>query len=259
MATILMRAWRCASLLVFLATLPAHADAGKELFEKQCSGCHTVGGGDKGGPDLKGVTARRSEEWLVRVITEPDRLTAEKDPVQLELVKKYGFEMPKLGIGREDALKIIAWLKGEAPGAAKSAAEERKVEVAPTPELVASGLALFTGERRFAKGGAPCAACHRLRYPGVSGGKLAADLSDLYEGMGEEGLRGVLGSLQFPVMKKAYAGRPLTDEEIAALIAFMKDATAHRKGGEAGAFPLAGAGVFALCLAAFALYKRRIG
>ena len=52
-------------------------------------------------------------DWLERVIVEPDKLTAEKDPVQLELVKKYGYEMPNLGISRDDARKIIAYLAEE--------------------------------------------------------------------------------------------------------------------------------------------------
>ncbi|MGE5284434.1 MAG: c-type cytochrome, partial [Actinomycetota bacterium] len=39
-------------ILVILFSGPAWADSGKELFEKECSGCHTIGGGDSGGPDL---------------------------------------------------------------------------------------------------------------------------------------------------------------------------------------------------------------
>src|SRR5690242_7978655 len=73
------------------------AQEGKDLFQKQCVSCHTIGGGDSVGPDLKDVGAKRSADWLVRIITEPDKLTAEKDPAQSELVKKYGMEMPKLG------------------------------------------------------------------------------------------------------------------------------------------------------------------
>ena len=109
-----LRLWsRFIPLLIVLTAVPALADEGKELFEKQCASCHTIGGGDSGGPDLKGVGAKRSGDWLVRVIVEPDKLTADKDPAQLELVKKYGFEMPNLGISRDDARKMVAYLKGE--------------------------------------------------------------------------------------------------------------------------------------------------
>lgn len=259
--------------LVFLALFAsagnARADAGKELFEKQCAGCHTIGGGDAGGPDLKGVTGRRSADWLVRMISEPAKLTAEKDPTQAELVKKYGMEMPSLGVSQDDAKKIVAFLGGgapagaapaagaQAPGAAGTQPAEPPKEVVVTKELVANGVALFTGKERFSKGGAPCVSCHRLSYPGINGGVLAADLSGIYDKMGESGVRGVLKSLSFPVMKNVYAERPLSEDEETALIALFKDQAAKKHPAD-DPYPLAGLGFFALCLAAAILFKRRI-
>jgi mono/diheme cytochrome c family protein len=274
-------------LLLLLAALPAWADDGKELFEKQCASCHTIGGGDSGGPDLKGIAAKRSAAWLERVIVEPDRLTADKDPIQEELVRKSGYEMPNLGISREDARKIIAYLRGGTPPAAtktlkaapasspaaqqntaiKNEADStpppeqppvKSKETAVTPELIAAGKALFTGGKPFSKGGAPCAACHGFSYPGVRGGNLAIDLTGLYTRMGEQGVRGALKSLKFPVMKKIYADRGLTDEEVDALIAFTKDASVQKGGGGSYAYPVAGAGLFALFMVGMTLYKRRI-
>lgn len=245
-------------LSVFLATaLPVHADPGKDLFDKQCASCHTIGGGDSGGPDLKGVVDQRPVEWLVKVIVEPDKLMAAKDPVQAELVKKYGFEMPVLGISRDDALKIIAWLKGgtTAPGAQPSPDAAKPVETVVTPELAAQGKALFTGRKPFAKGGAPCAACHQFHG---AGGNLAVDLTDLYEGMGEQGMRGVLKSLKFPIMNSIYANRPLTEDEISAIIAFAKDPTISKSATAATLFPVGGVGVFIAFIAGMIFYKRRI-
>jgi mono/diheme cytochrome c family protein len=255
------------SIFVFLLSVngvSAWGDQGKELFEKHCASCHTIGGGDSGGPDLKGVAARRPADWLERVISEPEKLTAEKDPAQAELVKKYGFEMPNLGISRDDAKKIVAFL-GEAPSAASGAATpaaappaaEKAITV--TPELIATGRQLFTGEKRFSKGGAPCGACHAFTYPGVRGANLASDLTQLYEGMGEQGMRGVLTSLKFPIMRRVYADRPLSDGEIAALIAFSKDA-GEQKGGQPGkGVAAAGAALFLCIIVGLTLYKRRIG
>jgi mono/diheme cytochrome c family protein len=274
--------------LVLMIALPAWADEGKELFEKQCASCHTIGGGDSGGPDLKGIAAKRPAAWLERVIVEPDRLTADKDPLQAELVKQYGYEMPNLGISHDDARKIIAYLRGGTPPtaaktpkaapASSPAAQQntaiKNQEVSPplpvqqpakskeplvTPELVATGKALFTGGKKFMNGGAPCAACHGFSYPGMQGGNLAADLTGLYTRMGEQGVRGALKSLKFPVMKKIYADRGLTDEEIDALIAFTKDATLQKSGGGGlDPYPLAGVGLFVLFMLGMTLYKRRI-
>lgn len=251
------------------------ADAGKDLFDKHCASCHSIGGGDGGGPDLKGIGAKRPAEWLVKIITDPGKLTAEKDAVQAELVKKYGYEMPNVGVKRADAEKIIAFLGGgaapagapagaaadkAAPAAASPAqtgASQQPAEVVVTRELLATGRDLFTGKRRFAKGGAPCVSCHRFDYPGIYSGALASDLTDLYGKMGENGVRGVLKSLSFPVMKKIYADRPLTDEESTALTALFKDASA-RKHQASDPYPAAGLAFFALCLIAAWLFKRRI-
>lgn len=251
-------------LLVILFSGPAWADSGKELFEKECSGCHTIGGGDSGGPDLKGITGKRPAGWLERVIVEPDKLTAEKDPVQLGLVKQYGGEMPNLGISSKDAKKIIAFLQEASPatpspGAAPPAEPSPKpVEIVVTPELVGQGRALFTGGRPFANGGAPCAGCHSFGYAGVPGGNLAVDLSARSEAAGEQGLRGMLKSLNFPIMRKMYADKPLTEEEITALVAFSRDAVARKTVPAGPYYPVTGVVIFAALIAGLTLYKRRI-
>ncbi len=258
------RRWLLAPLLLLLAAGPALADSGKELFEKQCSGCHTIGGGDGAGPDLKGVGSRRSADWLLRLIVEPDKLAADKDPVQVELVKKYGSEMPNLGVSREDAQKIASFLQGgtDAAGAsaAAPAAAEPAKETVPTKELLAAGTALFTGKTPLSKGGPPCVACHALRYPGINGGALAKDLTGIYGKMGEPGVRGALKALSFPIMKKAYADRPLSEDETTALTALFRDANDASKRQEpvSDPYPAAGLGFFALCIVAAIIYKRRI-
>lgn len=250
------------ALLVMLASsLSVQADQGKDLFDKQCAGCHTIGGGDGGGPDLKGVVAKRSHEWLESVIIEPDKLTANKDPIQAELVKKYGYEMPNLGIGHEDALKIITYLSGTGGAgtiAAVPPAGEQMAAVV-TPELIAKGKALFTGSTRLAKGGAPCLSCHPSTYPGIAGGNLSiANLSKSYQKMGDVGMKGALASLKFPTMKKIYADRPLTDDEITALMALFKDAPVQKGESCPVPFPVMGGALFVLLLLGLTLYKRRI-
>jgi mono/diheme cytochrome c family protein len=251
-------------ILPLFLSAPAWADSGKELFEKQCAGCHTIGGGDSGGPDLNGVAGKRSASWLERVIVEPDKLTADKDPTQLGLVKQYGGEMPNLGISRKDAKKIIAYLQNVSPatlssGTAPSAEPAPKPVVTNvTPELVAQGKALFTGGKSFVNGGAPCTACHGFGISGVTGGTLAVDLGNRVEGVGEQGFRAMLTSLKFPIMRKIYADRPLTEEETTALVAFAKDAVAHKGSPSGSYYPVTGIVLFVCLIAVLMLYKRRI-
>jgi len=251
-------------ILVIFFSAPARADSGKELFEKECAGCHTIGGGDAGGPDLKGITGKRPADWLERVIVEPDKLTADRDPIQLGLVEQYGGEMPNLGISRKDAKKIIVFLQDVFPftsssGAASPAEPSPKpAETVATPELVARGRALFTGGIPFANGGAPCVGCHGFGVAGVPGGNLAVDLGARAEAAGEQGFRGMLKRLNFPIMRKVYADKPLTEEEITALAAFSKDAVARKTVPAGTYYPAAGVVIFACLIAGMTLYKRRI-
>ena len=64
------------------AALPAAQTAaqGEAIFNQKCTGCHTIGKGRLVGPDLEGVTARRSQDWLVQFISSPDKMIAAKDP-----------------------------------------------------------------------------------------------------------------------------------------------------------------------------------
>lgn len=85
------------------------------------------------------------------------------------------------------------------------------------------GKALFTGSTAFAKGGAPCLACHSLTGLGLdTGANYGPDLSSLYQGYGAEGLSALLGALEFPSMEAIYSARPLSEEEQADVIAFLE-------------------------------------
>ena len=85
---------------------------GVDLFRSRCSACHTIGEGDKLGPDLAGVTARRSHAWLVRWLKEPDKMIAEKDPIAVALKKQYrNLPMPNLGLSGVDAEALIEHMK----------------------------------------------------------------------------------------------------------------------------------------------------
>ncbi|HKG59683.1 MAG TPA: SCO family protein [Pyrinomonadaceae bacterium] len=89
-------------------------DKGKYLFATRCAACHTIGNGDKVGPDLLGVTSVRERAWLSRMIMEPDKLIDEKDPIATSLFKKYReIRMPRLGLPEADVNTLIEFMKTE--------------------------------------------------------------------------------------------------------------------------------------------------
>lgn len=91
---------------------PLEINEGQRLFQSRCSACHTIGQGDKTGPDLAGVTARRERAWLAQYIQAPDALRAAGDPVATALYKKYKkIGMPNLRLASSEVAELIAFLE----------------------------------------------------------------------------------------------------------------------------------------------------
>lgn len=85
---------------------------GRALFVKACSACHRVGGGDHIGPDLAGVTERRSRDWLIRFITSPAEMIEQRDPTAIDLLEKFrGLRMPELGLTEKDAEDVLLFVE----------------------------------------------------------------------------------------------------------------------------------------------------
>lgn len=107
-----------ALLIVFWIGSINHAtasEAGKKVFQSNCAACHTIGKGKLVGPDLKGVTSRREEDWLKRQIKEPDKLIEEGDPIALQLLREADdIPMPPPEISDSEVAAVIAYLKSTA-------------------------------------------------------------------------------------------------------------------------------------------------
>lgn len=64
------------------------AAKGKLDFESKCLACHSIGQGKKLGPDLAGLTKRRSDDWIVRWLASPEKMLA-TDADAKALLKEY--------------------------------------------------------------------------------------------------------------------------------------------------------------------------
>lgn len=95
-----------------LPTDPAAIAEGEALFgSKGCGACHKFG--EKVvGPDLKGVTARRTVPWLQRMIAEPELMT-KQDPVAKEMYRSMMVQMSKQGVSDAEMPNLIAYLKSK--------------------------------------------------------------------------------------------------------------------------------------------------
>jgi protein SCO1/2 len=91
---------------------PLALDKGEYFFQSQCSVCHSIGQGDKMGPDLAGVTARRERAWLNRYIIAPDKMLAEGDPIAVALFEKYQYaRMPNLRLSSDEVAAVLSYVE----------------------------------------------------------------------------------------------------------------------------------------------------
>ncbi|MBI4267197.1 MAG: cytochrome c [Chloroflexi bacterium] len=206
-------------------TSPLASD-GQSIFEQKCLACHTIGGGRTVGPDLKDVLSRRDRGWLTRFIVAPDKLISQGDTLANQLVQEYGMAMPNMGVSESEAAAILAYIESlsEDKPTASLQTEVTKVETSVT--LAAGdadrGRDIFTGKIPLANGGAACIACHNINgIATLGGGVVARDLTGIASTMGQTGVVSILKTTPFPIMKEIYSQRPLAEDEIADLVAFI--------------------------------------
>jgi mono/diheme cytochrome c family protein len=251
------------SILAAVAFQPALAQDVASYYQQNCAPCHTIGGGDQAGPDLKGATDRNDRAWLTRFLLDPEGVVASGDPYAAQMVAKWdGIVMPPTeGLTHEMAEALLDYIAAQSGGPPVSApqADERPFTAAD----VARGRDLFTGRERLANGGPSCVSCHELAgVAPVSGGTLGPELTAAHARLGgRRGLTAWLARPPTPMMRAVYRNATLSSEEYDPIAALLEESAAR------GAAPARGAGLrlvgvgiagTVLLLAAFgAIWARR--
>ena len=89
-------------------------NGGQYLFAAKCAACHTIGGGDRVGPDLAGVTGARDRRWLEQYLATPDDVLARGDPIAQALFTKYNqVRMPNLGLKEGEVSALLGFLEAQ--------------------------------------------------------------------------------------------------------------------------------------------------
>jgi nitrite reductase (NO-forming) len=103
---------------------------GKLSFESKCLACHSIGGGDKLGPDLLAVSKRRSDAWLTRWLKSPEQML-QSDADAKALLDRYKLPMPNQNLSDEEIRDFVSYfrwadanLKPQAGEQAKAVAQE---------------------------------------------------------------------------------------------------------------------------------------
>ena len=82
---------------------------GQSIFDSKCIICHTIDT-KMIGPALAGITERRSPEWIMNMMINPQEMTA-KDPVAKALLEEYRTPMVNQNVSEEDARALLEFFR----------------------------------------------------------------------------------------------------------------------------------------------------
>lgn len=199
---------------------------GQALFGTKCYSCHNIGSGDKQGPDLKGVTARRAKEWLNEFINTSAAMNSRGDAAAVELFKKFpATVMPDQALTQQQIDSILMMIDDLTKKNEIFVPAGAKLSRAIALGDVDNGWRLFIGRARLQNGGAACLSCHSIKGVGMfGGGTLGPDLTGVSLKYRDPELISILQNPNFPVMATQFSTRALSNEEIVQLFALFQNA-----------------------------------
>ncbi|MBX7183219.1 MAG: c-type cytochrome [Bacteroidia bacterium] len=89
----------------------AMADKGKATFESKCVACHKIDA-KLLGPALAGVTKRRSPEWIMNMILNPEEMTKNNEIAKKLLANHGNVQMTNQQLTQEQAREVLEYFRG---------------------------------------------------------------------------------------------------------------------------------------------------
>ena len=83
---------------------------GKPIFDTKCAACHKLTDEKLVGPGWKGVTDRRTPEWVMNFVTNTDEMI-DKDPDAQALLDKCMVRMPNQHLSDQDARNVYEFMR----------------------------------------------------------------------------------------------------------------------------------------------------
>lgn len=202
-------------------------NAGKQLFEKNCSVCHKIGGGKLVGPELLGVTQRREKAWIMKFIRNSKELIDAGDPIAVKVYNENK-KVPMLvftNLSDGEINSIIDYIDKWEPEKEKVFSVDINKKEGFSRKEILRGERLFYGLIPFEQGGTTaCVSCHNTvtndslnwnpSAMALAGAFMEKDGINIYKSMGEP---------TSDVMGKAHTGYKLTEQEIFYISAFLSE------------------------------------
>jgi mono/diheme cytochrome c family protein len=83
---------------------------GKSIYDVKCSSCHKTTGEKLVGPGWKGVTDRRTPEWIMNFVTNTEEMM-EKDTAAQNMLEVCLVKMPNQNLSEADARSVIEFMR----------------------------------------------------------------------------------------------------------------------------------------------------
>jgi nitrite reductase (NO-forming)/hydroxylamine reductase len=135
------------------------ADQGKEIYDRVCFACHSIGEGPRIGPDLKDIHQVRDHDWLVRWLRDPVGMTKTDSIGRAILAEWNNVPMVSPNLNDEEIDQVLDYITRVSEGRTVAASEDLgPVELTPT--------AFEEGSRIYFD---RCAGCHGTLRAGATG------------------------------------------------------------------------------------------
>lgn len=195
---------------------------GASLYAASCASCHQADGSGIEGtfPPLRGNPNAADASYVADAIQ-----NGVEGPIEVNGVAYDGVMPAVAALEGADLDAVVAFVVDMAGASTPPPTTTPPAEPDSEPFVPdeARGHDLFVGSDRLENGGAACAACHTAGEVGNLGGPgLGPDLTTSFETLGgQAGLTGWLTNPPSPTMAPIFSNDPLTEDEIADLVAFL--------------------------------------
>jgi cytochrome c len=88
---------------------PTMVAEGEVIFKAKCTACHKISKRFVG-PGLKGVTQRRTPEWIMNMILDPELMVKENE-IAKQLLIEYTAPMANQNLTEDEARKILEYFR----------------------------------------------------------------------------------------------------------------------------------------------------
>lgn len=212
-------------ILFFILPVSVRSQEGEDLFKKQCSVCHTIGGGKLVGPDLAGVTERREREWLQSFIKNSQAMIQSGDPIAVQVYEENNKAiMPaftQLSDGEING--IIDYISNWKPQETVAVKVDINKKTGFTEAEFLRGQRLFHGLIDLENGGRfNCTNCHNtVTSDSLNWNPSAIDLAQAFMDTSGNNIYQTLAQPVSDLMQKAHQGMKFSEQEIYYISAYL--------------------------------------